>query len=103
MVTNINLPIVLSFTDKDHVDDFIEAAQEIIPKVKYTNIGGEGYNCIVYTRKDKHYRLLMEAASAPTVIVETPVFGPPNTANANGDVFVVDVTYDMDGAVRGIK
>lgn len=73
MVTSINLPIVLVFTDEDHVQDFIEAAQEIIPKLKYTNITGEGYTCIIYTRKDKNYRALVDAASAPTTIVEKPV------------------------------
>jgi hypothetical protein len=73
MVTSINLPIVLAFDDEAHVKDFVEAAQEIIPKLKYTNIAGEGYTCIIYTRKDKGYRALMEAADAPTTIVETPV------------------------------
>jgi hypothetical protein len=73
MMTNVNLPVVLSFESEDHVLDFIEAAQEIIPKIKYTHIAGDGYNCILYTRKDKNYRTIMEAASAPVTVVETPV------------------------------
>ena len=74
MVTSINLPIVLAFADEDHVQDFIEAAQEIIPKLKYTHIAGDdGYTCIIYTRKDKNYRSLQEAAGAPTTIIEKPV------------------------------
>lgn len=68
MVTKINLPIVLSFESEDHVKDFIDAAQEIIPKLKYTHIAGEQYNCIIYTRKDKAYRAIEAAAGAPDVI-----------------------------------
>jgi hypothetical protein len=73
MVTNINLPVVLSFENEDHVKDFIEAAQEIIPKLKYVHIAGDGYNCIVYTRKDKAFRSIMVAAEAPVAIVDVPV------------------------------
>ena len=53
MVTKINLPIVLSFESEDHVKDFIDAAKEIIPKLKYTHIAGEQYYCVMYTRKDQ--------------------------------------------------
>ena len=63
----------MAFTDEDHVRDFIDAAKEIIPKIKYTNINGEGYTCIIYTRKDKNYRCLMNTASAPATIVEKPI------------------------------
>ncbi len=86
MMTNIDLPKVLSFESEDHVLDFIEAATEIIPKIKFQHIGGEGYNCVLYTRKDKHYRAIMEAALAPVTIIETPVgitnYSPGNRSTA---------------------
>lgn len=88
MVTNINLPVVLSFENEDHVNDFVEAAQEIIPKLKYVHIAGEGYNCIMYTRKDKAFRSIMVAAEAPVAIVETPVDG-------ESEVYVTEAKVNM--------
>lgn len=112
MHTNINLPIVLSFESEDHVKDFIEAAQEIIPKIKYEHIGGEGYNCVIYTRKDKAYRTIMDAATAPTTIVETPVepYALGGIAETPMTAYVMDayldtkkgtVTFDMPPPGKG--
>ena len=85
MRTNINLPKVLSFESEDHLLDFIEAAAEIIPKIKYQHIGGEGYSCIIYTRKDKKYRSIMIAATAPTTITDTPI---EQSIVGEGDIMV---------------
>lgn len=101
MMTNVDLPKVLSFESEDHVLDFIEAAAEILPKIKYQHIGGEGYNCIIYTRKDKNFRAIMIAAEAPVTIVETPV-GSNITGNGNvmaaGDVLTMAYS---EGSVAG--
>ena len=93
MLTNVELPKVLSFESEDHVLDFLDAAREIIPKIKHQHIGGDGYNCVIYTRKDKNYRDIMVAALAPVTIVETPVTG--NTNYASGQTLATGNVLSM--------
>lgn len=91
MMTNVELPKVLAFESEDHVLDFIEAAREIIPKIKFERVVGEGYNCILYTRKDKQYRAIMGATQAPVTIIETPV-----EAASMSDLYVTGATFAIN-------
>lgn len=92
--TDINLPLVLSFESEDHVKDFMDAAVEIIPKLKYQRIYGDNFNCVLYTRRDAKYRAITiesKEAKASTISnlageVSVKTFAAPITHTVDADV-----------------
>lgn len=86
MITNVNLPCVIHFYDEMSVENFCFTLGKIIPKVKFERVN-EG-NWILYTRKDKNYRAIMESALTENT-TETPAPAADETDGMSAEVNAV--------------
>lgn len=80
MVKNINLPIVIGFETAAAAEDFLEAAELIVPKLKLEDLddtdAATGQRLFMfYTRKDKNYRDMRKNYGTVVTTEETIEFG----------------------------
>jgi len=78
MVTKVNLPCMLDFSDADAATSFCSMMREVIPKIKTEPCEGKW---IFFTRKDKKYRELTGT--------EDPM---PSTESTNGQCLTSEIS-----------
>lgn len=71
MLTNINLPIAITFDSEQSAEAFMAAFVQVVPKAKVTVVSSDaaGHKVIVFTRKDKAYNELIDANFGPNGVL----------------------------------